>query len=98
VKNGIRGDLEGVALSYDDSQVRYLTVSDQGFEYVSTCFRWSAAAAPIDSRSENAQEKADGIEVVTRSFGPQFPAGFFACHSNQKEGCPILIHAVAKAS
>jgi 3-phytase len=88
-ENGIRGDLEGVALSYDDSQVRYLTVSDQG----SSTFH----VLPMVSGSstyrfaiENAHE-SDGIEVVTRSFGPQFPGGFFACHSNQKEGCPILI-------
>ncbi|WDQ15211.1 phytase [Rhodopirellula sp. P2] len=87
--NGIQGDLEGLALSHDDNQIRYLTVSDQGsntFHVLpmvggSSTYRFSI---------ENA-EQTDGIEVVTDSFGPQFPQGFFACHSNHEESCPILI-------
>ncbi|WP_160168329.1 phytase [Novipirellula maiorica] len=88
-ENGIRGDLEGVALHYDDNKVRYLTVSDQGSSTIHV-LPLVGGSSTYRFAIENAQQ-SDGIEIVARSFGQEFPQGFFACHSDHEESCPILV-------
>jgi len=90
----LRGDLEGLALSYGDHEVRYLTVSDQG---ASTFHVLPLIGTERTHRfAIEGAHQTDGIEVATRSFGPSFPNGFFACHSDSSEACPILITPWAK--
>lgn len=87
--SGLQGDLEGVALTVGDNQIRYLTVSDQGtstFHVLPLIGGRETYRFAIEGARDS-----DGIEVASESFGKWFPEGFFACHSDDPEACPILI-------
>lgn len=88
-ENGIEGDLEGLALTEADGSIRYLTASDQGtstFHVLPLTGTRRTYRFAIEGATDT-----DGIAVSTDTYGARFPDGFFACHSDDQNGCPILL-------
>ncbi len=81
-KNGLEGDVEGLAIFKSDPGLGYLLVSDQG----RSRFMAFERKAPHQFVREFAVEGAthtDGIDVSSANLGPLFPQGLFACHTDQ---------------
>jgi len=86
--NGLKGDLEGVAIASGGDGIKYLVFSDQG----ASTFH----VLPLDGSQTTATfgvsgvTNTDGVDVNLTDLGEQFPNGLFACHSDDPI-CPVLL-------
>jgi 3-phytase len=87
--NGLKGDVEGLALVPHASKGGLLLVSDQG----RSRFMAYRLTAPHEYVGEFAVEGAadtDGIDVCPFALGPNFPHGAFVCHTDRSPR-PLLV-------
>lgn len=82
---GLRGDVEGMAILAKHQGGRYLVLSDQG----NSEFRVHELRPPyalVAAFTFEGVAHTDGLDVQLASFGPRFPLGLFACHSDVDSG------------
>lgn len=89
-ENGLKGDVEGLAIFPLADDTGYLLVSDQS-KNTYRVYRREGKHEYIGSFTVVGATDTDGIEVVGRRLGPSFPNGLFACHTNSKHPCPVLL-------
>ena len=81
-ENGLKGDVEGLALvSAKDGG--YLLVSDQGRSRYQV-YRRSAPHQFVGEFAIEGATHTDGIDVSSAMLGPQYPDGVFACHTDRE--------------
>jgi myo-inositol-hexaphosphate 3-phosphohydrolase/3',5'-cyclic AMP phosphodiesterase CpdA len=87
-RDGIVGDIEGLATTTSSDGSRYLIFSDQGASTIHVL--------PLDGSTSTARfavqgvTETDGIDLIPTPLGTKFPHGLFACHSDE-ERCPIVL-------
>jgi len=84
-ESGLRGDVEGMAIFTKPGGRSYLVFSDQG----NSEFRVHDLRAPYPLVARFTVEDVthtDGLDIHLASFGPRFPGGIFACHSDVDSG------------
>jgi 3-phytase len=87
--HGIQKDLEGITIYPTTKERGYLIVSSQGRNlfYV---FDRQAPHKYLGAFQVQGAQTTDGIDVVSGDWGPQFPQGVFACHTDSN-GRPLLL-------
>jgi 3-phytase len=88
--NGLKGDVEGLALFHLADGKGYLIVSDQG-PSTFRVYRREGRHEYLGSFTVAGAADTDGIEVVGVPLGRHFPDGLFACHTGAKSPCPVLL-------
>jgi 3-phytase len=81
-EHGLKGDVEGLAIVSDSKGTGLLLVSDQGANRFAVYQRQQPYNFVGEFSVSGAQD-SDGIELSVADFGPQFPQGFFACHTDR---------------
>ncbi len=89
-ENGLKGDVEGLAIAHLPDGKGYLVVSDQG-QNTFRVYRREGKHEYVGAFTVKGAKDTDGIELVAANLGPQFPAGLFACHTAAKSPCPVLL-------
>jgi 3-phytase len=89
-ENGLRGDVEGLALFRTAGGKGYLVVSDQG-KNTFRVYRREGAHEYVGAFTVKGAADTDGIEIADAPLGPKFPGGLFACHTGAKSPCPVLL-------
>lgn len=87
-ENGVKGDIEGLALAREPRGGGLLLVSDQGRDRFLALERRAPHAFVGEFGIEGAAE-TDGIDVVPGDFGGLFAGGLFLCHTDRAPR-PIL--------
>ena len=97
-ENGLKKDVEGVAIYHLPGGKGWLLVSSQGSHNFKV-YRRGGDHKYLGTFSVAGAEETDGIEVSNVNFGAAFPAGFFACHTDKGKLPTLLVPwpAVAKA-
>ncbi|MEO0441963.1 MAG: phytase, partial [Pseudomonadota bacterium] len=83
------GDVEGLAIAPDGANGGYLVASSQGDNAYALydlltgrfVFRFRLVDGAVDGTSET-----DGIEVISGSFGPDYPGGLMVVQDGSNEG------------
>lgn len=88
-QNGLKGDVEGLALRTGPQGTGLLVVSDQGANRYAVYQRQSPHAFVTAFSIEGAHQ-TDGIELISAPLGPAFPEGLFACHTDRVPR-PVLL-------
>ena len=88
-QDGLKGDIEGLALYRRGDRGAYLVVSDQGTSTFKV-FDLGDGFALAGTFAVQGAGRTDGIDVAALDLGPGFEKGLFACHS-QREPCPVLL-------
>jgi 3-phytase len=89
-ENGLKGDVEGLAIFSRPEGAGYLLVSDQGKNRVRV-YRREGKHEYVGAFGVAGMGEPDGIEVVSAGLGPKFPNGLFLCHTGSKSPCPVLL-------
>ncbi len=89
-ENGLRGDVEGLAIFRSDEANGYLLVSDQG-KNTFRVYQRTGKHEYVGAFSLKGAIDTDGIEVVSTGLGSAFPKGLFLCHTAAKSPCPVLL-------
>ena len=87
---GVTGDLEGITLLMTGDKSGFLIASDQGQD----CFVVLDREPPhrfVGRFSVSGARHTDGVDLSRLAFGKQFPAGLFACHSDQRDGSCVML-------
>jgi 3-phytase len=87
--NGLKGDIEGLALIHGQKGEGFLVVSDQGRNRFAV-FQRQSPHAFVGEFSVEGAEQTDGIEAIGVNLGPEFPGGLFACHTDRKPRAVLL--------
>jgi 3-phytase len=98
-QNGLKGDVEGLALFPTGEKTGYLIVSDQG-KNTFRVYRREGTHTYVGAFAVKGAVDTDGLEVVAANLGPRFPDGLFACHTAAKSRCAVLLtpwSAIAKS-
>ena len=96
-ENGVKGDVEGLAIYRRDGGKGYLIVSNQG----PSNFKVYQLAAPykyVGTFTIAGANDTDGIDVTNAGLGGRFAKGLFACHTagiRGHKGCPVILTAWA---
>jgi len=91
--NGLKGDVEGLAIYRRPGGQGYLIVSNQG----PSNFKVYHLAAPhtyVGTFTIAGASDTDGIAVTNADLSGRFARGLFACHTNSlrgHKGCPVLL-------
>jgi 3-phytase len=94
-QDGLKGDLEGIALFRQPGGRGCLVISDQGRD----CYVALDRQTPHKYLGEfkvNGASQTDGIEIGQQIVTSQFPEGLFACHTNLGKR-PVLLSSWADA-
>jgi len=92
-ENGVKGDVEGLAIYRRDAGKGYLIVSNQG----PSNFKVYQLAAPykyVGTFTIAGATDTDGIDVINADLGGRFAKGLFACHTagiRGHKGCPVIL-------
>ena len=92
-ENGVKGDVEGLAIYRRPGGKGYLIVSNQG----PSNFKVYQLAAPhtyVGTFTIAGATDTDGIAVTNVALGRPFAKGLFACHTARiagHKGCPVLL-------
>jgi 3-phytase len=89
-RNGLKGDVEGLAIFPTGKTTGYLIVSDQG-KNAFRVYRREGTHEYLGAFGVKGAVDTDGLEVVAEHLGPAFPDGLFACHTAAKSPCPVLL-------
>lgn len=89
-ENGLKGDVEGLAIFRLADGKGYLVLSDQG-KSTFRVYKRDGAHDYIGSFTVKGAEDTDGIEIVDIGLGAKFPEGLFLCHTGAKSPCPVLL-------
>ncbi|QJW94490.1 phytase [Frigoriglobus tundricola] len=89
-ENGLKGDVEGLAVFTGANGTGYLLVSDQGKSTVRV-YQRDQKHAYVGAFAVAGMGETDGIEVVSVGLGPKFPNGLFLCHTGTTTPCPVLL-------
>ncbi|MBN2314948.1 MAG: phytase [Sedimentisphaerales bacterium] len=89
-KNGLVGDIEGLAIYYLPKGRGYLIVSNQSRDNFKV-FRREGAHEFVGTFAIAGVKETDGLDVVSADLGFRFPSGLFACHSAEENQCPVLL-------
>ncbi|OHB72936.1 MAG: hypothetical protein A2Z25_24795 [Planctomycetes bacterium RBG_16_55_9] len=98
-KNGLVGDIEGLAIYYQPEGKGFLLVSNQSRDNFKV-YQREGKHEFIGTFAISGAKDTDGLDVTNVNLGPRFPNGLFTCHSAQDNRCPILLTpwpAIAKA-
>ena len=87
-ENGLKGDVEGLAI-YKTNNRGYLLVSDQGRSRFMV-YQREAPHQFVGEFSVDGATHTDGIDVSSANLGPKFPNGLFACHTDQNPRAVLL--------
>jgi 3-phytase len=88
--DGLKADIEGLALYGGPRHSGYLIAASQG----NSTFKIYERAAPhdfVETVTVDGATSTDGIDLFAGNLGPDFPFGLFACHSNSGSPKPILL-------
>ena len=88
-EHGLVPDLEGLALTDGHDGKRWLIVSSQGSNTFRV-FETQPLYRFVGAFAVKGAVASDGIDLCSRSLGPQFPHGVFGCHTDI-DGHPILL-------
>lgn len=80
--HGLKGDLEGLAISRGSNGAPLLVVSDQGRNRF-VAFELAEPHRPVGEFAIEGAAGTDGIDVVATALGPDYPAGVFLCHTDR---------------
>lgn len=93
-QHGIRGDIEGLAISHAPQRQSELIFSDQG---TSTFYRLALMPCGVPRPfTINGARETDGIDLLVQPLGPAFPHGIFGCHTDEGHR-PVLLTPVELA-
>jgi len=88
--DGLRGDVEGLAIYHRPGGGGYLLVSNQSRDRFGVYGRRTPHRY-LGSFAVRGARDTDGIDVTNVPLGRAFPRGLFACHSGVSGGCPVLL-------
>ena len=89
-ENGLKADVEGLALYHTPAGKGYLLVSSQGSDTFKV-YRRTGRHEFLGTFAVRGARDTDGIAVTNVALGKAFPLGLFACHSNRFGACPVLL-------
>mgnify|MGYP001596573505 FL=1 len=89
-ENGLKADVEGLAIFPMPKGTGFLVVSSQGSSDFKAYER-SGAHRFLGRFSVEGAKATDGIEICAIPLGPAFPRGLFACHTAAAKPCPVLV-------
>lgn len=89
-EHGLKGDVEGMALYTSPTSKSYLIISDQGRSQF-LVFDRAAQHKYVGTFSVKGAKETDGIEALPIRLSPVFPAGLFACHTDQGSRDTIVV-------
>lgn len=81
-EHGMKGDVEGLGLDGSGDHGKTLIVSDQGRSRF-MIYQRTKPYTYVGEFSIEGASQTDGIDVVAGDFGPSFPRGIFACHTDK---------------
>lgn len=87
--HGIQGDLEGITMVATGKDTGFLIASDQGQNQF-VVFQREAPHEYVGGFSVKDVQHTDGVDVTTLPFG-KFGRGVIACHSDNANGCRIVL-------
>jgi len=93
-QNGLKGDVEGLAIFADNDHPQsnkngYLVVSDQGRNRF-VAYQRTAPHQYVGEFAVDGASQTDGIEICSANLGPKFPRGLFACHTDVSPRAVLL--------
>lgn len=88
-ENGLRADVEGLAVYHTPGGKGYLLVSSQGSDDFKV-YRRGGAHEFLGTFAVRGAHDTDGIDVTNVALGEAFPKGLFACHTDSS-GRPVLL-------
>lgn len=81
-ENGLKGDIEGMALLKISDSESYLVISDQGASTFKV-YREETGYPFVGNFKVEGAEESDGIEIIHSPLGGQFSQGLFLCHTDK---------------
>lgn len=89
-EDGLKPDLEGITILKQTEQTGYLLLSSQGQNLFFVYDR--AGDHPfLGTFKVQGAEDTDGIDVLAKPLGDQFPQGVFGCHTAATKRCSVIL-------
>jgi 3-phytase len=88
-ENGLKADVEGLAVYPLSETAGYLLVSNQSKSDMKV-YRRESPHEFVGTFQIRGARDTDGLETCAANLGPLFPGGLFACHSDDAR-CPVLL-------
>ncbi len=89
-QNGLRPDVEGIAIYYTANGEGYLIASSQGSSTFNV-YQRKAPHAFIGTFAVSGAAGSDGVDVINLPLNNNFAQGIFALHNGRRCPCPVAI-------